>query len=122
MISKVSVAGLWIALVMAACSSSDPGAGMITMDREYAHTVLETHDAALTTLENQNLKIESDKSDSLGASIVAKRATGDDKILVDVKGLEMGKSKVSVRVPPGDRNNATMILNQIGERLGAATK
>jgi hypothetical protein len=114
--------GGFVLIALASCSSSDPGAGMITVNREFTNSVLETHDAALSTLESQNLKIESDKSDSLGASIVAKRATGDDKILVDVKSLEMGKSKVSVRVPPGDRSNADMILNQIGEKLSRAAK
>ena len=123
MMWKASVSGFVLAaLALASCSSSDLGTGMNTVDREYAATVKEAHDATLATLKNQNLQIESDKADSLGASVVAKRGTSDDKVLVDVKGLEKGKSRVSVRVQPGDKEQATMIQEKIGEKLAPAAK
>ena len=122
MISKVSVAGLWIALVMAACSSSDLGTGINTVDREYKATVKEAHDASLAVLKAENLQVETDKTDSLGSAIVAKRGTSDDKVMVDIKGLEKGKSRVSVRVQPGDKEQANMIQEKISQKLTPAAQ
>jgi hypothetical protein len=123
MTGKVSVGGLILAaLAMASCSSSDLGTGMNTVDREYTATPKQAHDAALATLKGENLQIESDKSDALGANLVAKRGTGDDKVLVDVKGMDKGKCRVSVRVQPGDKDQATMIQEKIGEKLTPAAK
>src|SRR5215471_4416473 len=102
MTSKVSLGGVLVmALVMAACSSSDLGTGMNTVDREYTASVKQAHDAAVAALKDEDLIVESDKSDSLGANIVAKRRTSDEKVHVDVKGKDKGQSQVSVRVDPG---------------------
>ena len=122
MIAKASAAGLWIALVMAACSSSDLGTGINTVDREYKATVKEAHDASLAVLKAENLQIENDKTDSLGSSIIARRGSSDDKVLVDVKGLEKGMSSVSVRVQPGDKDQAKMIMDKIGQKLTPAAQ
>jgi hypothetical protein len=123
MIWKASIGGFVLAaLALASCSSSDLGTGINTVDREYSATAKQAHDAALATLKNENLLIESDKSDALGASIVARRGTSDNKVLVDVKGLEQGKSRVSVRVQPGDKEQAGMIQDKIGEKLSPAAK
>ena len=40
-------ASLLAAFALASCSSSDLGTGINTVDREYANSVKETHDAAL---------------------------------------------------------------------------
>jgi len=122
MMSKAAVVGLWIAVVMAACSSSDLGTGMNTVDREYKATVNDAHDASLTVLKSENLMIQDDKIDSLGASIVAKRGTSDDKVSVDIKGLDKGKCRVSVRVQPGDKEQAKMIQEKIGQKLTPAAE
>lgn len=120
---KVSALGfLGMALALASCSSSDLGTGINTVDRNYKNTVKEAHDAALATLKQENLQIESDKGDSLGANIVAKRGASDDKVLVDVKGMENGTTRVSVRVQPGDKHQASMIQDRIGEKLSPAAK
>ncbi|HVE43084.1 MAG TPA: DUF3568 family protein [Planctomycetota bacterium] len=111
-----------VVLALAACSSSDLGTGMNTVDRDYTASVKEAHDAALATLKAENLQIESDKADALGANIVAKRGASDDKVLVDIKGKEKGKSSVSVRVQPGDKAQATMLQDHIEEKLSPAAK
>jgi hypothetical protein len=111
-----------VVLALAACSSSDLGTGMNTVDREYPNTVKEAHEAALATLKAENLQIESDKADALGANIVAKRGASDDKVMVDIKGKEKGKSSVSVRVQPGDKAQATMLQDRIEEKLSPAAK
>jgi hypothetical protein len=113
---------LGMALALASCSTSDLGTGINTVDRNYKNTVREAHDAALATLKQENLQIDSDKSDALGANIVAKRGASDDKVLVDVKGMENGTTKVSVRVQPGDKHQAGMIQDKIGEKLSPAAK
>src|SRR5262245_1403381 len=106
---KASLAGI-LAIALAACSSSDMGTGINTVDREYSATVKQAHDAAMTTLKNQELEIETDKSDTLGSNIVAKRKSNpDNKVLIEVKALETDKTRVSVRVQPGDKNQAKMI-------------
>jgi hypothetical protein len=123
MLWKASALGaLGMALALASCSSSDLGTGINTVDREYRNTVKEAHDAALATLKHENLQIESDKADALGANIVAKRGASDDKVLVDVKGMEKGTTRVSVRVQPGDKNQAGLIQDKIAEKLTPAAK
>ena len=119
MTSKLCLGGfLVVAAALASCSSSDIGTGINTVDREYSVTVKQAHDAALATLKAEDLAIETDKSDNLGANIVAKRKTSEDnKVLVEVKGLETKKSRVSVRVQPGDKNQATMIQDKIEKKL-----
>ena len=119
MTSKLSL-GAFLAVVaaLAACSSGDLGTGMNTVDREYSVTVKQAHDAALATLKEKDLTIETDKSDTLGANIVAlRKTTEDNKVLIEVKGLEQKKSRVSVRVQPGDKNQATMIQDAIERKL-----
>ena len=113
---------LLAAFALASCSSSDLGTGINTVDREYASSVKEAHDAALTILISQTLQIESDKTDAFGASIVARRGTSDDKVMVEVKGLEKARTEVSVRVQPGDKVKATLLQDQIREKLTSAAK
>jgi hypothetical protein len=114
----MSLAG-FLALALAACSSNDAGTGINTVDREYSATVKHAHDAAVATLQKQDLEIVTDKGDNLGASIVAKRkANPDNKVLIDVKAIEADKTRVSVRVQPGDMNQAKMIQDQIEKKLG----
>ena len=78
--------------------------------------------AVLATLISENLQIESNKADALGASVVARRGATEDKVLVEVKGLKKGKTNVSVRVQPGDKAKATVLQDQIGEKLTRAAK
>ena len=113
---------LLAAFALASCSSSDLGTGINTVDREYASSVKEAHDAALTILINQGLEIERNKIDAFGASIVARRGTTGDKVLVDVKGLENARTQVSVRVQPGDKVKATLLQDQIGQKLTPPAK
>jgi hypothetical protein len=114
---KMSLAG-FLAIALAACSSSDYGTGINTVDREYTATVKQAHDASVQTLKQQELEIESDKSDTLGSSIVARRkANPDNKVLIEVKALETKQTRVSVRVQPGDKNQAMMIQDQIERKL-----
>src|SRR6185436_13746882 len=118
MLLRVSAGAFVVmALVLASCSSSDLGTGINTVDREYKATVKEAHDASLAVLKNEKLEIQDDKIDALGAQIVAKRSASDDKVLIDVKALEKGKSRVSVRVQPGDKEQANLIQDKIGSKL-----
>jgi hypothetical protein len=111
-----------VVLTLASCSSSDLGTGMNTVDREYTTSVKEAHEAALAALKAENLQIASDKADALGANIVAKRGASDDKVLVDVKGTDKGKTRVSVRVQPGDKEQATMLQEKIAAKIEPAAR
>ena len=118
---KLAFAGL-LAIALAACSSTDYGTGVNTVDREYSATVKQAHDASVSTLKQQDLEIETDKSDTLGSNIVAKRKSNpDNKVLIEVKALETEKTRVSVRVQPGDKNQAKMIQDQIEKKLDKMT-
>ena len=113
---------LCVSLALASCSSNDLGTGINTVDREYATSVKEAHDAALTILISQSLRIESDQIDAFGASIVARRGASDEKVLVEVKGMKKAMTEVSVRVQPGDKVKATLLQDQIGEKLTPPAK
>ena len=118
---EMSLAGI-LAIALAACSSTDYGTGVNTVDREYSATVKQAHDASVSTLKQQDLEIETDKSDTLGSNIVAKRKSNpDNKVLIEVKALETEKTRVSVRVQPGDKNQAKMIQDQIEKKLDKMT-
>jgi hypothetical protein len=114
---KMSLAGI-LAIALAACSSTDYGTGINTVDREYSASVKQAHDASMSALKNQDLEIETDKSDTLGSNIVARRKSNpDNKVLIEVKAMETDKTRVSVRVQPGDKNQAKMIQDQIARKL-----
>jgi hypothetical protein len=122
MMWKALSGGFLFVIVLASCRSSDLGTGMNTVDRNFSCSVKEAHDAAVATLTDEKLKIESDQGDALESKIVAKRGTSDDKVLVDVKGLDSNKTNVSVRVEPGDKDKAKLVLDKIGEKLTPAAK
>jgi hypothetical protein len=123
MTGKASLGGFLLAtLALAACSSNDLGTGMNTVEHVYTNSVKEAHDAALMVLINQGLEIETNRMDAFGASIVAKRGTTSDKVLVDVQGLENARTQVSVRVQPGDKVKASLLQDQIGQKLTPAAR
>jgi hypothetical protein len=121
---RISLFGLvTLALVIASCSSSDLGTGMNTVDRKYTCSVKQAHDASLSTLKDENLKVQTDKWDNLGAELVAERSTDPgNKVLVNVKALDVKTCEISVRVDPGNKAQAEIIQNKIGEKLTPAAK
>ena len=122
---KAVLAGVVVAL--ASCStvdSTDLGTGINTVDKDYKNTsVKQAHDASLATIKDENLQLDTDKWDDLGSQIVASRRTDpDNKVLVDVKAVDNNTCTVSVRVQPGDKQQAEMIQGKIAEKLGPSAK
>lgn len=118
--------GAIVALTTAACqgdnrsrasNQSDLGTGLNTVDRKYAKSPDEVLDAATSAAKAHNLEIESDRRDSLGGELIARRG-GGDRVTVKVRGLDAKNSDVSVRVDPGNRNMAEMIHEKIADKLG----
>jgi translation initiation factor 1 (eIF-1/SUI1) len=115
-----------LTLTLAACSAgdkssdtkqNDQGTGINTVSRQYAKSALETWDAATAAVKSYELKLESDRHDTMGGEIQAHRANGD-KVIVRVQSLDDQNSDVSVRVEPGNRNLAEMIQEKIADKLG----
>lgn len=123
---RVTSSLLAAVLAMAACSSDDKtsaskqgdlGTGLNTVDRQYAKSAVEVWDAAVASVKSYDLKIESDRHDSLGGEIQARRAAGE-KVNVRIRSLDDRNASVSVRVDPGNRNMAEMIHEKIADKLG----
>jgi hypothetical protein len=113
-------------LALAACGSgdksgathqSDLGTGINTMDRQYAKSASDTWDAATSAVKSYDLKIESDRHDSMGGELQGRRANGE-KVTIRVRSLDDKSSDVSVRVDPGNRNMAEMLHEKIADKLG----
>jgi Fe2+ transport system protein FeoA len=117
-----------VLLVLASCgegstlSSEDLGTGMNTVDRDYKGTVKQAHDASVTALKSENLKVETDKWDDLGAETVAMGATEDSKVTVNIKALDKDTCRVSVRVGSGNKDQADMIQAKISEKVTPSVK
>jgi hypothetical protein len=115
-----------LTLALAACGSedkssvarqSDLGTGMNTVDRQYGRSASDTWDAALSAAKSFTLNIESERHDTMGGELKARRANGE-KVVVRVQSLDEKNSDVSVRVEPGNRNMAEMLHEKIADKLG----
>jgi hypothetical protein len=122
----LAVAGL-LAL-LAACShegsspssKSDLGTGLNTVERKYAKTAAQVHDAAVAALKKLDVKLTKDRHDEMGSEIVAERAD-KSKLMVNVRALDEKSSQAAVRVDPGDSRMATLVHEKIAEELGLGT-
>jgi len=114
-----------LALTMGACSSdktsatkqSDLGTGLNTVERTYAKSAPDTWDASMAAVKAYDLRVDSDRHDSMGGEIQAHRGDGE-KVMVKVRSLDDKNSEVSVRVGPGNKNMAEMIHEKIAGKLG----
>lgn len=119
--NAVAIVAAVLVLGTVACRTArerDLGTGLNTVDKRYPKPVGEAWDAALAAVKEHDLKIETERHDSLGGEIVATRGNTDDKVTVRVKAVDSGNTDVSVRVDPGDRNMAEMIHGKISQELG----
>jgi hypothetical protein len=97
--------------------TSDLGTGINTVEHRYAKPVAEVLQSAASAVQALGLHCDSQKSDSLGGEIIARRAT-DDKVVITVKGVDQSTTSVSVRVSPGNRNMSNLIHEKIAAGLG----
>jgi hypothetical protein len=122
----MSCLAMLILALAAACSSgekgsaskqNDLGTGFNTVDRQYVRSASDTWDAATSAVKSYGLKVESDRHDTMGGEIQARRADGG-KVMVRIQSLDDRNSDVTVRVEPGNRNLADMIHERIADKLG----
>ncbi|MBV8880729.1 MAG: DUF3568 family protein [Planctomycetaceae bacterium] len=97
-------------------ATRDLGTGLNTVEKTYARAPADMVPVVQRTLQELELKIDSEKYDNLGGETVALRATGQ-KVTVGIKGLDSRSCGVSIRVEPGDRNLANLIHGRIAEHL-----
>jgi hypothetical protein len=121
---RILLSGLGaVALLLASCSSGDLGTGMNTVDRNYTASVQQAHDASLATVKDEKLQVEKDAWDNLGGEVVARRASDpNNKVLISVRALDPNNCEVSVRVEPGNKDQAEMMQTKIGEKLTPSAK
>lgn len=118
--SRLSSLSLLVALAACAGEPIAEQLGANAVDRTYAVSAQEAMDGTLAALSDLNLKVERREVDALGGNLTARRADGSE-VLVAVKGLEMRKSRVSIRVGEGDLALANIVQNQVAERIKKGT-
>jgi hypothetical protein len=120
---SASVSLVAVLLGLAACGqesafrNGDLGTGLNTVERMYAKAPSKVWDAAVSSVKEFDLKVESALHDAMGGDLIARRADGH-RVTVNVKGIDEKNTKVNVRVEPGNRNMAEMIHERIAEELG----
>lgn len=102
---------------LAACHAHDLGSGVNTVEREYARPASDVWKAAVKSIESAGLKVLSDPADQFGGDLVARRPNGNE-VRVRVKSLDEARSRVSVRVEPGDRDLARQLHERIAGHAG----
>ena len=89
------------------------------LEHEYPVPLDRTYNATLSAIKQLQLIVIEQKKDSLGATIVARRAD-DTKVSVWLEPVGAGSTRVTIRVGvfPGDRDAAIRIDNEIQRALG----
>lgn len=102
-----------------ACSTSDSGTGLNTIERNYGRPAPEVWDAAVSAAKSFDFTVDSDRHDKMGGEIVARRASGD-KVNMKIRSVDNHTTSVSIRVEPGNRNFANQIHDRIASKVGPA--
>lgn len=106
---------------LAGCSNSerstDLGTGINTVDRDYQAKAPEAHEAAVAALERSGMRIVTNRCDSLGGEILAKRADESD-VRVTTRSLDEDNCRMSIRVEPGDAALANILHERTACELG----
>lgn len=112
-------------LLLAACHSTDRRGVRVNdaqeaqrdVTRVYARPASEVCDAAISAVKKMELRIDDDRHDRLGGTIVARRANGD-RLVITVEGIDETSSRVRIQVDPNNGNLATQLHDKISSRLG----
>jgi hypothetical protein len=102
---------------MAACRERDLGTGLNTVDRDYSKPADQVWSAAVDSVKQAGMRIETDRHDALGGELVARRPDNSE-VRINVKSLDQNNTKVSVRVGSGDKDLANNLQERIAEKMG----
>ncbi len=117
---RLASTGAAVLLLLAtACKERDLGTGLNTQEREYAVSAEKSFKASLDGVKDAGLRVDRERHDSLGGEIEATRADGSD-VKVTVKAIDKDRSRVTIRVGPGDAQLATLLHEKIAGELGMA--
>ena len=113
--------------LLAACHTTDRRGvrvnerndGPRSVERVYARPPSEVCSAAISAAEKMEMRIDDDRHDRLGGTIVARRANGD-RLVINVEGIDDGRTRAQVEVDPGNGDLAGRMHEQIAARLGLA--
>ena len=90
----------------AGCQSNDLGSGANTLDRAFSKPASDVWEASVKSAESMELCRSSDDHDAFGGELIANRANGQE-VRVWVRSMDEKRSRVSIRVEPGDRFAST---------------
>jgi hypothetical protein len=107
-------------LLLGACKSSESKQEANAITKRYGRPAPDVMSALTMALTSLDLRIEEDRHDALGGTMVASRAN-KDKVNVNVKSIDETSTQVTVGVGEGDRNLADIIHSQIAKNLGTGT-
>jgi hypothetical protein len=101
-----------------ASTSSDVSSGVITVEEIYSRPVNKLADAVTASLNSDDLGLQSDTFDALTGQVVALALDGH-RVIARITPVGEAWSRVSIRVVPGNKNLAGLILERIAETLGS---
>jgi hypothetical protein len=93
------------------------GTGANTIDRAFSKPASDVWEASVKSAESMELCLSSDDHDQFGGELIASRANGLE-VRIWVRSMDEKRSRVSVRVEPGDRALALLLYERIAENLG----
>jgi len=90
------------------------------VDRKYPRSQQDVWAAVTDAMESLDLRVESDKHDALGGTLIARRAN-NDRVVVMTRCLDEHSTHVAVSIGSGERNLAEIVHSNIGRTLGIAS-
>ena len=107
-------------LLLAACKSSETKMEANSITKKYSRPAPEVMSALTMALTSLDLRIEEDRHDALGGTMIAQRAN-KEPVKVNVKSIDETSTQVTIAVGEGDRNLADIIHSQTAKNLGTGT-
>ena len=98
--------------------STDLGTGLNAVEHDYPWTAAAMADAVRSTFVSLDLTLKDDRHDALGGDLSAVRADGHE-VHARITAVGKERSRVSIRVAPGNRDLAELIHRRLAERTAA---
>jgi len=95
--------------------STDLGTGLNAVDHDYPLAAAAMADVVRSALASFDLTLKDDRHDALGGDLSATRADGHE-VHVRITAVGKERSRVSIRVAPGNRDLAELIHRRLAEK------
>jgi hypothetical protein len=101
-----------------ASQRADVGSGVMTVERTYARPANELADAVATSLNSDDLGLQSDVYDVLSGEVTARGAEGH-RVVARIVPVDRERSRMLINVAAEERKLAALIHERIAETLSA---